>query len=428
MTGYNWQAVRGNMLPWIVWALRILLGGVFVVSGLAKAIDLWGFIYKIEEYLVVWQFVQPRSLVVMVALGISGFEFTMGLMLMLGCYRRFSVWSLLAMMAVMLPLTLYIYIFSPVADCGCFGDFWVLSNAATFWKNVFITAGLICLLFVTRKVDGIYRFFTQWASTAVALLYIITVGLVGYNIQPLMDFRSFPPGSELLPDDEEDVANEYVFIYEKDGIEERFHVDNLPDSTWNFVSREILTGTERSLTEFAVIEDGENIADAIVDTDGEQLIIVLPQGERADVSYTYLINELWRYITARGGSLIEVVAIPQEFLHRWVDLSMASYPVYSGESTMLKELSRGVMSAVYLRDGKIVWKRSLSSIDADKFSNPGEKYNALESLCFDGEKILMWMTAALCGALLLLWFMSRSRTLFLLRRRLQRSQKMQNND
>ena len=50
-------------LPYIVWILRIALGAVFVISGLSKGLDIWGFIYKIEEYLTVWGMDQPRSLV-----------------------------------------------------------------------------------------------------------------------------------------------------------------------------------------------------------------------------------------------------------------------------------------------------------------------------------------------------------------------------
>jgi len=34
----------------------------------------------------------------------------------------------LAFMLVMTPLTLYIAIYNPVTDCGCFGDALVISN------------------------------------------------------------------------------------------------------------------------------------------------------------------------------------------------------------------------------------------------------------------------------------------------------------
>ena len=64
-----------------VWALRLTVGAVFVLSGFAKADDLWGFVFKIEEYLQVWGIVQPRSLVIAAAMFIASFEFIAGVML-----------------------------------------------------------------------------------------------------------------------------------------------------------------------------------------------------------------------------------------------------------------------------------------------------------------------------------------------------------
>ena len=39
---------------YIVWALRIAVGATFIFSGFVKAIDPWGLIYKISEYMAVW--------------------------------------------------------------------------------------------------------------------------------------------------------------------------------------------------------------------------------------------------------------------------------------------------------------------------------------------------------------------------------------
>ncbi|RXE61891.1 hypothetical protein ED328_16750, partial [Muribaculaceae bacterium Isolate-001 (NCI)] len=70
--------------PWLkatVWALRILVGALFVFSGIVKAIDLWGFVFKLEEYLAAWGMTQPRSLVLMVAMAVSAYEAVFGFLL-----------------------------------------------------------------------------------------------------------------------------------------------------------------------------------------------------------------------------------------------------------------------------------------------------------------------------------------------------------
>lgn len=359
-----------------VWSLRVVIGALFVVSGVVKAIDLWGFVYKIEEYLTVWDFMQPRSLVEMTAIGVSGAEFVLGAMLMVGAYRRSAVWGLLAMMCVMLPLTAYVYLYDPVSDCGCFGDFITLSNGATFIKNIIITAALIYLAADNRKVQGLYHPYMQWVVAALCCGYLLFVGLYGLMVQPMIDFRSFPSGSSLWGDtggrDMEDVV--FEFIYEKDGERRTFTAENLPDSTWTFIDRTQSGGapvTEWS-TEFYLTDGGEDVTGELADETGDRLIIVLPQYSRADVSYTFVINELQQYVESLGGDLIEVAAIDSSDIDAWRDLSMAAYPIYQGESTMLKELARGVMAAVYLKDGRIEWKRSLGSIDADLL----EKYPA----------------------------------------------------
>ena len=80
---------------WVVWGLRIVTGALFVMSGLVKVVDLWGFVFKIEEYLNVWGIVQPRSVVLMAAMLISGWEFVFGALLLAGCYKRVAPCCLL---------------------------------------------------------------------------------------------------------------------------------------------------------------------------------------------------------------------------------------------------------------------------------------------------------------------------------------------
>ncbi|MDE5799787.1 MAG: DoxX family protein, partial [Paramuribaculum sp.] len=280
---------------WIVWLLRLLIGAVFIVSGIAKGLDIWGFVYKIEEYLEVWHVDQPHSLCLVAAIGIAGAEFLGGLSLLMGCYRRVSVWLLSAIMAVMLPLTLYIYIESPVPDCGCFGDFIVISNAATFWKNVAIVVGLVYLLIFNHKVNGLYHHYLQWMVAMAGFFYFLFVSLYGYMVQPMVDFRSFPVGTRILPEDtdedEVDYDSQIEFIYEKEGEQMAFSIDSLPDSTWTFVARTSIGNDilhDATGTELAIYDDqSDEVTGDAIDAEGEQLIVTLPDYRRASPAYTY---------------------------------------------------------------------------------------------------------------------------------------------
>lgn len=393
---------------WIVWTLRLLIGSVFIVSGIAKGLDIWGFVYKIEEYLGVWNFYQPHSLCLVAAIGISGAEFLGGLALLTGCYRRVAVWLLTAIMAVMLPLTLYIYIVSPVPDCGCFGDFIVLSNAATFWKNVAIVAGLVYLLIFNHKVSGLYHHYTQWMVVMAGFIYFLFVSLYGYMVQPMIDFRSFPIGTSLVADEADEDYTDYdsaiEFIYEKDGEQEVFTIDNLPDSTWTFVDRRVVgndIAADVDVTELAIYDDqGDDVTADVIDDSAEQLIVTLPDYRRASPAYTYTINELQRYIDQRGGSLMEITDMPADQMDRWRDYSMAHYPIYRAESTTIKELARGTMAVVYLRGGEIVGKRNLGAVDPVKMEEDEKAgVDPLAQLVFS-DNALFWRTTALLGIIL----------------------------
>lgn len=390
----------------LVWTYRIVIGAVFVMSGLVKSIDLWGFIYKIEEYLDVWGFPSWRSLSFVAALFISGFEFVAGVMLLTGSFRKSVVWWLLLMMAFMLPLTLYIWISDPVSDCGCFGDFWVISNSATFFKNVLITAGLIYLAKNNRRVAYIYNPYIQWIPMALCGAYIVLIGLIGYNIQPLVDFRSFPIGKTLLGDAESDEDNDdenVGFRYVKDGREKVFTIDNLPDSTWEFVDQEYAS-SGRQPTDFVVIADGEDIAQSLVSDNGEQLILLIPEISRADISYALLLNELNEGIESRGGSMFALVSNGEAGVERWVDYSMASYAVYPAEPTMIKEMARGNMALIGLSGGKIQWKRTVSSLSLDDTTGHADFSGVIGAMIMHGNGVLVAMSVVLCVLLLLIAF------------------------
>lgn len=406
-----------TVLSWAVWILRIAIGAVFIMSGFAKCIDVWGFVYKIEEYLTVWDMPQPRSLVLTAAVGLSVSELLLGAMMLFGAYRRATVWVMLAMMSVMLPLTAYIWLENPVSDCGCFGDMLVISNSATFWKNVVITLGLCWLALANDKVRGLYQPYSQWVPAVSTVIYGTVLCLVGYTIQPMLDFRSFPVGTMLAPEtdgDEEDSDEVFEFIYSKDGKTATFSEDELPDSTWTFVERRLVSGSVSEATELNVYdESGDNVTAEAINSEGPQLIIVIPQGERADVSFTYMINVLERYMTARGGSLVEFASFAnEEQAEEWKDMSMARYPIYRAESTTLKELSRGDMSAVLLRDGRIVWKLALGAIDIDDESLLSDSVDIADTLNVPLRNWLVYLTAGLIVIYLIVLGIDKSTTLF----------------
>lgn len=357
----------------IVVALRLVIGVVFVASGFAKAVDPWGSVYKIGEYLAVWGWEYSHAMLVSAAVGLSALEFLCGLMLLLGCYRRSVVLILLAMMAFMLPLTFYLLIANPVADCGCFGDWLHISDGASFAKNVAITIGLLILLPYNRLQRAFISPYLQWVPLVVSAVYILGISYAGYYDQPVVDFRSYPRGSSLLTENSDSAADNggneaFDFIYEKDGESRAFDLDNLPDSTWAFVERRLRDGAQVShATDTFVIRDtdGEDVTRDVISPEDYQLIVLVPSMRDVDISYTYYINQLYRQLPSDSVGMIGVIGGNERDLAFWKDLSMAEYPLYTADELQIKELARGEIAAVMLHDGNIIWKRTVSSLVND---------------------------------------------------------------
>ncbi len=114
-------------------ALRVILGVVFVLSGLAKMWDLYGFSQSIASYNIL-----PSALLAPISIIIPFAELVLGLMLTLNYHPRFAVMFLLALMMTLTGLTAVKYFGGNRSDCGCFGNMvrrplgwtYFLSNAA----------------------------------------------------------------------------------------------------------------------------------------------------------------------------------------------------------------------------------------------------------------------------------------------------------
>ena len=143
-------------------ACRLLLGCVFVFSGFVKAVDPMGGAIKFDDYLTSFglDFLLPFS--TLFSFNLAALEFTLGICALLGVYRRYTSFFLLAMMTFLTPLTLYLALFNPVSDCGCFGDALVITNWQTFYKNVVLLAAAIFLFRNNQRIYPFYSYHVYW--------------------------------------------------------------------------------------------------------------------------------------------------------------------------------------------------------------------------------------------------------------------------
>ncbi len=366
----------------LTWIARIIFGVTFIFSGFVKAIDPWGTIYKFEEYFSALGIPLLHSIVVLAAFGLFTIEFLIGIFFLFGCYRRSNPWFGLAFMCVMLPLTLWIAIMNPVADCGCFGDAITLSNWATFWKNVVLTLIALWLVkFNLRAIPLVSPAF-QWIAAVVSVVFTLVISVYGYKIQPLVDFRPYPIGTTIPAEEDPEAESSFLFVYEKDG--ERIQVsedDDLPDENdgWHFVERIENQPTVSVTTESRTFrvwnsESDEDISEELLSS-GQIMLLLMPDLGSISPAATWKINQLYENNKKAGIQTIGVVDASKEVIAAWSDLSMPQYPIYTADDTAIKEVARGNPAAVYLSDGVIEYKAVMNSVDID--DNSGENISQI---------------------------------------------------
>ena len=342
-----------------VFVVRLIVGGVFIYSGFVKAIDPWGVFYKINDYLGALQFDSLLPFATFFSFFVPVAEFTLGVFILFGCYRKAAPILLTLSMLVLLPLTGWLAVTDAVTDCGCFGDAIHISNTASFIKNIILTALLVFLVIYNKRLKNVYGFAVQWLVFFISSSFALIIALIGYVYQPLIDFMPFQIGTPLFG---ETVSEpQYTFIYEKYGTQKEFSLDSLPDESWTFVSRYTQAKVEGT-PQLSIERDGVDITSDAISLEGDMVLYLFPQLDDVDISYTYKINEISALARANGIDVVGLTSASMDAITEWIDLSMADYPIFDIDDSILKQIARGNPAIVYVSNGKILWKRAMQSI------------------------------------------------------------------
>lgn len=362
-------------------AARTLLGLTFIFSGFVKAVDPLGTVYKIEDYLNAFGgfFTQLVPAAPYAACALILFEFVLGVLLTFNVWTKVTSWLALAMMLVMTPLTLYLAITNPITDCGCFGDAIHLSNWATFGKNVVLLVLVAVLLWAK---DHLFATWVQPVNILICVLaFCLCGGLMTYSLLhlPPVDFRPYKIGNNIpelmvveIPEDAPRDEYEYRFIYEKDGVQQEFTLDNYPknDSSWVFVeqtSKLIKKGYEAPeppVHDFVLTltdkETGDiyDMTDEILEQDSVTLAIMY-KIEKASRKMVAKLNRLYEHSMETGMPFYAVTGSGEREVEIWRAETGAEYPILSCDGITLKTIVRANPGIVVLHQGTVADKYNL---------------------------------------------------------------------
>ena len=359
---------------------RTLLAVTFLFSGFVKAVDPLGTVYKIEDYLKAFGgfFTDLLPMAGAAAVCLITVEWLLGVCMLCNVRTRWTSWMALAFYLVMTPLTLWIALNNPISDCGCFGDALVLTNWQTFWKNV-IFLSLVIVLLVCRK--AIPPFFSGWMEMLIVIVGAgIAAGIMSYSYThlPPLDFRPYKVGNHIptlmeIPEDAEPDVYETTLIYEKDGVQQEFTLENYPkgDSTWTFVDQKsvlVKKGYEAPIHDFEILTmDFEDITYDILESEEPVTLVTMYDLKKTNRKQAAKLMDLYMDCQARGEQCYFLTGSGEDDIYAFAEeLGMAEEMTEQIFCTIdpvtLKTIVRANPGVFVVQNGTIIEKHNLKQL------------------------------------------------------------------
>ena len=355
--------------PFLLLLSRLIIGLVFVFSGFVKAIDPLGSTYKIEDYFTAFGgfFTSLSFIALPASIALSTLELVIGLNLLFQIQLRRTSWAALLFMLVMTPLTLYIALFNPVTDCGCFGDALVLTNWQTFAKNVVFLTLVIFIITNIGKKKSLLLPRIEWL--VVTVFVMIGVGLSFYSLNHIapFDFRPYKvgvniPESMLVPENAPADVYNTTFIYEKNGVSKEFTLENYPkgDSTWKFVDQKtvlVSKGYKAPIHDFSIVDANFNdITEQIIYNPGETYLLIMYDVNKASEEGAKRAEELYQKYKNTNTKFYALTASGDDEVRKFVAKTGVTYPFCKTDPITLKTIIRSNPGLMQIKNGVITGK------------------------------------------------------------------------
>ncbi|MGN6177846.1 MAG: BT_3928 family protein [Mucilaginibacter sp.] len=358
-----------------VWICRLLVGLLFIFSGLIKANDPLGFSYKLQEYFEVFHITFLDGLALYIAVILCAFEMILGFALLIGVRGKQVAWGLLLLIIFFAFLTFYSAFFKVVQTCGCFGDAIVLTPWQSFSKDLVL---LLLILVLFKHRASIQPIFSPKTSDRLLIIAVIggfAVGFYTYNFLPVMDFLPYKIGAN-IPDEMKRPPNAQPDVYEQ-----TYHLKNKStgatkvmndkeyissniwkDNNWQIVgqpeSRLVKKGFTPKIQDLSIYDSQHNdYTNELLTNPYYSLVIVAWDIDHANVDAINQINALALDLRENFNTRIVLltsstasVAEAYSKQHRLV------FELFYADEVPLKEMVRANPGVILLKNGTVINK------------------------------------------------------------------------
>jgi uncharacterized membrane protein YphA (DoxX/SURF4 family) len=366
---------------------RILVGALFIFSGLVKAIDLLGLAYKMQEFFEVWAadgyFKSLMDWLHVYATGFSVFmitlEVVLGVALLIGWQKKLTTWLLFLLTLFFTFLTSYVLFSGKIRACGCFGDCIPLTPIQTFTKDIILTILIIALLFGQKYIQPLFK---KIVGTVIVLLSIITVLWLQFYVLkhlPVKDCLPYKIGNNILelrqpPKDATYDKFAYTYFYKKGNEEKDFEFGKQPDSTWIYQQDKMPNKKliEKGNGKVALINDftfttesGSDTTEAILNHQGDYYLLFIKElPKNNDIKWVESFKELYKKKTAAGVPVYVITSGTPKEVHTLLNNEVS---IFTCDFTAIKTAAR-VNPTLFLMKGPVI-QNKWAGIDIPKAIN-----------------------------------------------------------
>ncbi|HTE28696.1 BT_3928 family protein [Flavitalea sp.] len=355
---------------------RVIVGVLFIFSGLVKANDPLGLSYKMDEFFEVWRWHGLNSMTLAFSIIMIAFEIIAGVAVLLGWKMKLFSWMLLLLIVFFTFLTGYAVFSGKIKECGCFGDCIPLSAMQSFLKDLLLLL-LISFIFAFRArvvpllnsrnsvvvlfFAGIFSFAFQWY----VLMHLPVVDCLPYKKgNNITEKMKVPPGA--IPD-----STVITFVYKVDGKDMEFTADKFPEdfdeARYKFVKRYdklIRKGNaETAIKDFTLqTVYGNDTTQAILDKDGYSLLLFVQNGYKKG-SWTGVLESVAAVASRKKieGFLVTNIAI--ETLTIDPPQAFTVFTPLLCDATAIKTAARANPTLYLVKKGVIIDKWSYADLD-----------------------------------------------------------------
>ena len=331
-----------------------ICGFVFFLSGILKLMDPVGAGLVMDSYLdflhIGFLGFASKPLAFLFALA----ETIVGTAMITGVWRRITAIIALSLQGFFTLLTILLAIFNPVMDCGCFGEFIHLTHVETLVKNLVICALLSYAYFPMRNLGRPLK--RKYVSFGVVCTSVLVFSIFSLSRLPIIDFTDYEPGAQQILSADANVADEAfdaMFIYEKDGVQQEFTLENLPDSTWTFVSTQTIQNKDlkSSGATLSFYDNDKEYQDSLA-VQGNVMVISIYDPQMRQKKWDAAVRMAENARESGFNPMILVAGTPKQIEGKVT----GDIPVYFSDYKTLITLNRSNAGATWLSHGYIIKK------------------------------------------------------------------------